>query len=52
MKMHPEPPPDLAPDDVMTSQEPLFELPPEPPPEPPLADQPPPKPPEPFLRRG
>ena len=52
MKTKPEPPPELAPLDAVTAQEPLLELPPEPPE--PLPDQPPPqpKPPEPFLRRG
>ena len=53
MKTHPELPPDLALRDVVTTQEPLLELPPEPPLDPPPSDQQQkPRPPEPFLRRG
>jgi hypothetical protein len=50
MKTKLEPPPEFASQDVMTTQEPLLELPPEPPP--PDQPQQQPKPPEPFLRRG
>jgi hypothetical protein len=53
MKTNLEPPPELAPHDVVTTEEPLLELPPEPPPEPPReVEQPQPKPPEGFLRRS
>jgi hypothetical protein len=51
MKTKTEPPPDLAPHDVITTEE-LIELPPEPPLDVPPPDATPaPKPPEPFLRR-
>jgi hypothetical protein len=55
MKRTADPPPELAPHDVITTEEPLLEQLPAELPEPlPPPDQPPPrpKPPEPFLRRG
>jgi hypothetical protein len=53
MKTKSEPPPELAPHEAVTiQQEPLLELPPQPPLDPPPDLQEKPKPVEPFLRRG